>query len=448
MFLDNHINQYNFSYNDAALTLATGFSGVTYSLRHWELSERSSSGCSSFAHRAIALVEALPLFGGIVALIEKVAFCVKEFFTQLYSSPLQTALDQEFIEVLINDEGLLATSNSTSETNAPNLQRVPSWRNSSLDTDTAFRKMVKNTVKAILEHSKKDSSSIATFKSISPFLSYNPEAVKTPISTSFFATESQGKRSEMEDVIFFEENKDWALAGILDGHGGKEVATFISQNFTEYFFAALEELEGNVHQAFEITFDRLQSEVEKNEFARQTGCTATICFIDKVTHRIYTANLGDSEANIYRTIKDEKKSIPLSCVRDWSSLSDAKRASLALSSPRIAESWPKAENPKRLRYPNPLIGINVSRAFGDMQYAGTKETPAVIHKPKITVNTLMPGDVLVLACDGLKEVALEKEIINEIDKVGVEGLSNHLVDFAITEQGSSDNVSVAVIEIS
>lgn len=172
------------------------------------------------------------------------------------------------------------------------------------------------------------------------------------------------------------------------------------------------------------------------------GTTAVISFIDKNSGRIYTATLGDSEANIYRKIDKKVKSIPLSCVRDWSSKKEAKRAAAVTNDPAKATQWPKAKNPKTLRFPSPNYGLNVSRAIGDVEFS-----KGVIHKAKVTVNQVQPGDRIVIACDGLKDFVPEKEIVDMVKSNPGAGLAQKLVDHALGPKMSQDNVTVLVLNV-
>jgi len=236
------------------------------------------------------------------------------------------------------------------------------------------------------------------------------------------------------------------LAGVMDGHCGEHVSAFASEEFQKRFPELLAETDGNVRQTFELLIDEVHKTVARHPEWNHIGSTVVLCYIDKQTHLIYTATLGDSEANIYRKIEGELKSIPLSCVRDWSSKKDAQRAAIAMENPRIAEEWPKAENPKLLRYPGPgHYGINVSRAIGDLYQTGSEEIPGIIHKPKVTVHQVQPGDLLILACDGLKDYVSEEEVL---EKVQVEGnVAERLADYAVNEKRAYDNVTVLAVDI-
>ena len=164
--------------------------------------------------------------------------------------------------------------------------------------------------------------------------------------------ENQGKRTTMEDALFYleinDDQTDMVLTGILDGHGGDEVSRYAKKWFETKFPDELKKSQGNVHQAFEVSLNNIQNEII--DLKLKSGSTAVICFIDKKTNLIYTATLGDSEANIYRKIEEQLKSIPLSCVRDWGSKEDSARAAKALGDPSIATRWPERLDPKTMHF--------------------------------------------------------------------------------------------------
>lgn len=76
-----HANQYNLSPRDIFISTCTGLSGVPYAIRHWELSQTHGSEIS-LGHRIIAVLECLPLIGGITALLERIAVFVYDYFSR------------------------------------------------------------------------------------------------------------------------------------------------------------------------------------------------------------------------------------------------------------------------------------------------------------------------------------------------------------------------------
>jgi serine/threonine protein phosphatase PrpC len=260
-------------------------------------------------------------------------------------------------------------------------------------------------------------------------------------------------RKNQEDAHFVSENG--ALAGIFDGHGGSDVSNYANENFPKRFPDVLKNCNGNVHQAFETLIHEIHEEVAQLPDWQEQGTTAVISYLDKTTNKLYTATLADSEANIYRkNKKGENISIPLSPIRNWSSVKDAKRASLALEWGEIATEWPKkAKNSKTLRY----ITINVSRGIGDdflckLNSLKEVELPSgMSHKPKITMTQLKPGDILVLACDGLKDYVNETKIVSIVsENEDLSLIAEKLKDAAISNMrfNGGDNVTIIVIKAS
>ncbi|HUD01933.1 MAG TPA: hypothetical protein VMR37_06365, partial [Rhabdochlamydiaceae bacterium] len=74
--LSRHPKQYSFSFGDAGFTLLTGFSGVTYARRHWDMSRSERV----WGHRTIALLEFIPVIGGVAALVERIAVYISHYF--------------------------------------------------------------------------------------------------------------------------------------------------------------------------------------------------------------------------------------------------------------------------------------------------------------------------------------------------------------------------------
>lgn len=316
--------------------------------------------------------------------------------------------------------------------------------------DTDFKRMRKNAKKAIEEHRKKAGIHVAFYTSVRKGV---PSARAMlahgdlpSLSFSHHRVERKGSRASMEDSSFYKEIEPGILAGVFDGHGGYQVSKYASKEFADRFLSAWLKLEKNTKAAFELLIDEIHQEVSAKPEWNHMGSTAVICFLEKNTHLVYTATIGDSEANIYR----KGHSIPLSCVRDWSSKKEAKRASIALKDPSIAKKWPKAANPKLLRFYNEhFTGLNVSRAIGDVSFTGNAEAPGVIHKPKVTVNQVKVGDVLILACDGLKDYVPEGEIVQQVtSQPEGENLAEILTNHALYVRASTDNVTVIAIRVS
>ncbi|MFI5334234.1 MAG: PP2C family serine/threonine-protein phosphatase, partial [Chlamydiales bacterium] len=275
-----------------------------------------------------------------------------------------------------------ALSNDTSVTplSQEKIAKRSLWRPRSLPLNEAISKARRNMEKALVEHvSKERRKCYASAEEAIPSLEtlLRCESRRELSVKKCYVHEAQGSRPTMEDAHFHVETSAGVFVGVLDGHAGEAVALFARDQFQKRWFELLEKTGANVHQAFEFLFDETHELVANRPEWNGIGTTAVLCHINKQTHQIYTATVGDSEANIYRNIDGQLKSIPLSCVRDWHSRKDAARAAAALENPQIAVEWPAVSNPKRLRFPRWNHGVNVSRAIGDQDCRNTKEKPGV-----------------------------------------------------------------------
>ncbi len=317
-----------------------------------------------------------------------------------------------------------------------------------------IERLLQNSAKAIEEHKKKNVLSESAFASIAegvPDLqSLSSKTEGASLKFTHFIAEDKGKvRPSMEDAHFYKSTKNYLFMGVFDGHGGEFVADYASKAFRNRFLSHLRKAKGDVRKSFDTFFALVQEEVAKNDHWDRAGCTAIVCLVDKKLRHIYTATLGDSEANLYRQIEGKMVSIPLSCIRDWSHPKDAKRASLALNDPIIAFLWPMAKDPKQLRYPSAFFGVNVSRSIGDV-YLSQEGNLAISHTPKVSINKVNKGDILVLCCDGLKDYVQEKTIVELVKSNATSGrdIAKALTDYAINDAKGDDNVTVIAVIIS
>lgn len=473
--------------------MATIFTGAPYAKRHFELAQ-SCPPENRLGHKILGSIEYIPLIGVVVACSERL-FADKELkcceprnvsfnknrvtggFHKMEDTTesidqQETSLEltkktrAELSETAIPPAVAKKNENSyrsifekmTQSFNAYFQKQLSksslgfrfphnaTWVPRSESIGKGLQRMEKNALKAIEEHISNDSV-YASPQEIQGSLEREKkgEAEKELKFTSSEATHI-GRRDSNQDAHFYSEDDFSVLAGVFDGHGGSSVANYSSIAFKVRFRKSLEEAAGNVHHAFEHFIHKVHQEVEKNSSYNRMGSTALICYIDKKTRRIYTATVGDSEANIYRMFEDKLKSIPLSCVRHWGLRKEALRVAVDLNRPDILEAWMKTKNPKKLRYPIEG-GINVSRAIGDACFITSTPSP-LIHKPKITVQSYLPGDIITLACDGIKDYTYERELVEIIQKHALsENLAKEIGDFVIKSKSGRDNTTVVAIKV-
>lgn len=320
---------------------------------------------------------------------------------------------------------------------------------------SSLERMVENTSKTFKEHRLllarsgilgTHESEVLSHRTL-PSVAMIQKRLKNPISLApeVSVSEAIGKRESMEDAHLYVNLPEGLIAAIFDGHGGAEVAQFAAQIWQEWFLKFLKE-SSDPYQALTQTAGLLNEIILSRPEWQFQGCTALICFIDPAGV-VYTATIGDSLAKLYhKDLIGNYKSHPLSCVRDWSHPTEAKRAAQALNNPLIATQWPSRINSKHLRFPAPHYGVNVSRSLGDQMFSQMNGHPGVISKPKITVNLIEKGDFLILGCDGLWDFVSEMEMVKLINAVPCQSLAAHLVEYALDTCNSNDNVTVMALK--
>jgi len=414
--VDHHRN-YQITGSDLLISLATGFSGAPYALRHHQLAEVENA--PRWGHRLICLAEFVPIIGAAIALTERVVYAL---FASGYSD-------------------------------AP-------WRDKPLDASQAMQVMQGRSLAAVQQHHAADKTVYASSEAVAKQLKSLAPDGSAPLSCTHNFADAIGPREQMEDAHFYKEMEKGILAGVFDGHGGKEVSAFASVEFERRFPEALKVANGNVHNAFETLIHHIHQDIARNSAWNNQGSTAVVSYIDKESRLIYTATLGDSEANIYRnSFVGSVTSIPLSFVHDWTSdigrLVNVYGAGLMY---RVMQYMGGHAKNIRSRL---VYGVNVSRALGDIDQTGVPAKPLVIHEPVITVNKLKSKDVVILACDGLKDFVPEREIADTVAKTqsvahGVLGrdsrtLAHQLVDKALVhmeeKRQGGDNVTVLAIDV-
>lgn len=238
------------------------------------------------------------------------------------------------------------------------------------------------------------------------------------------------------------------IAGVFYSRENIQVAQYAADFFKNWFLPILGYLKEDGYQSIKLLCEQLQYQLELKSGWDQQGCSAVFSYIDLKHHLIYTATIGANEANIYRKIKQKVKSIPLSCLRNWSSPKDAERASKAYNNPLIALEWIGHSDHKFLECKK----MNFSRAFGYHALNREMHTPLILSKPKITIHEIFQGDVITLASSQIKETFSEVKLVKmltsslnstsrNISNVVTQGGTKGSSLIAITVQDSADSSS-------
>lgn len=242
----------------------------------------------------------------------------------------------------------------------------------------------------------------------------------------------QGSRPSMEDADFVAQGLihtkpdayPFKLFGVFDGHGGARASSFVKENLSDYLMKELESrckdglTEEGIFHSLKVCCKKLHADYQELD-----GTTATIALI--INDRLWVANVGDS-----RTILVNQDGTAIQASED--------------AKPAIKRYQTKIEKLGGHVVFNRVNGfLAVARAIGDKNVLG------ILPDPKITDYPLN-FKYLVLACDGLYDVATTNEVgaaIKEMHDKGEspENMAKRLVQTAI-QRGSSDNVSVIVIK--
>ena len=233
-----------------------------------------------------------------------------------------------------------------------------------------------------------------------------------PIPSSFSQEIAQKKgwnpnKKQKEDVVLVKQWDGGTLLGVFDGHGGKDVAEYVSNRFSVLFAYELNKHEGHVPSTFRDLFAKIEEEVQDKEDFTFQGSTAVLCFLDTKTNTVYTATLGDSAAYLYP--KENNRVAPLSIWGRWNS-EEAKRVNdhggEVVSSGRTSRDGQTV-------YRAYLRGsyIEPSRSFGDSSFGSM-----LSKEPFITATKISQGDTLILASDGILELP-ETDILTTFKQV-------------------------------
>lgn len=211
---------------------------------------------------------------------------------------------------------------------------------------------------------------------------------------------------------------------IYDGHGGRGAVDFTAENLHVNLLKEIAKNPDDMKEALKQSY--LSTDRDISEKRIQAGTTAVSALIqrskDGSKRWLYVANAGDARAVIGR----KGKAVRLSYDHKGSDESETKRIT----------------DLGGFMLLNRVNGIlAVTRSLGD---SSMKEY--VIGEPFMTATELNEDDThLILACDGLWDVASDQEaldlILNDTDATL---MSQKLLQYAL-KKGSTDNVSIMVI---
>ena len=259
-----------------------------------------------------------------------------------------------------------------------------------------------------------------------------------------YFTSVKGRRETNEDRhnVILNINEDDSnlnsinLFGIYDGHGGSWVSKYLEANIPNYYMN--KKFLPPFNQEFHTkVFLLIQSELLKNHLGYSNGstCLLNLMYKDKSDNSINMniVNLGDSRMTIVNS-----KGISKSITKDHKPDDSVEKSRLTKMG---GEIYKDSEGVYRIG------DLSLSRAFGDGDNAPYISQKPDVFEIKITSET----KYIVMACDGLWDI-IESEDLGKVIKTilkknnNPDNLAVELANWAL-DKGSTDNVSVIVIEV-
>ena len=277
--------------------------------------------------------------------------------------------------------------------------------------------------------------------------------------------EMQGWRNTMEDakLVNLALDDNTMLFGVFDGHGGKEVAEFVSRHFCVELLNSRAYKEGNFEQALKETFLRMDELLRTTEGLKEViriakdlpdnypvqadpslmmaGCTSVVALVSRNT--LYVANAGDSRCVISR----DGRAIEMSMDH---------KPDLPQERDRIVRAGGMVEDGR-------VMGnLNLSRSIGDLEYKKNNSIPPkdqmISAFPDVKIEELGPRDeFLVLACDGVWDMLTSQECITfvaqrfknkPIEQIAEDVLDRCLApDIASSGGLGCDNTTIVIVEL-
>lgn len=250
----------------------------------------------------------------------------------------------------------------------------------------------------------------------------------------------RGRRHKMEDAHLISSfvctlsNKTSYPAHLLalfDGHGGDRAALYAKKHLQSGLEKTL--LEGDPEQlSNQQIWNGLKTALvaTSHNFPGFEGTTALIALI--INDQLWIANVGDSRAVF------NHQGVPIQLSEDAKPTERKYQNSIEKRGGKVYLG--------RLQNANPFPSLSTARALGDPELE-----PGITARSKntmIPLSTIEPGDDLILACDGIFDIASTRQIVDAAHSHPEESASNlaqNIVSSAYAS-GSRDNLSTIVVK--
>ena len=245
-------------------------------------------------------------------------------------------------------------------------------------------------------------------------------------------------RKEMEDFHYIKallnRKINCSYFGLFDGHSGKEVGIYLMENLHKILSQELKnnnvENSENMQNVIKNSFERIDKEINNQNFKNETGSTGTVLLLykdssSKTGKSLICANVGDSKA--YLINKNEMKSI----TKDHK-CSDANEVK------RIRDTG-------GIVFRERVFGtLMLTRSFGDKEM----KKYGVLSTPDIFCHNIEDDDLFVIiASDGVWDVVEEEEIFKlSQEKISSSDFAKNIIKLA-KDRDTHDNISCIVVKL-
>ena len=245
-------------------------------------------------------------------------------------------------------------------------------------------------------------------------------------------------REKMEDYYIslpsFANDISKSYFAIFDGHSGYEVAKYCKENLHKIFAKNLYETTFNVKDSLINSFNLIDKEIEKLNYQKEIGSTATVLFLYKEYDTKYNkniryyavANVGDSKCYLIKKNSIIKLTYDHKC-------SDEKEVE------RIKK------NGGIVFYGRVFGTLMLTRSIGDREM----KKYGVCSQPFVKIEQIDNDNdkFIVLASDGVWDVVNEDELINICNEnLNSNDICKKIIQIS-KERDTRDNVSCIVIKL-
>lgn len=230
-----------------------------------------------------------------------------------------------------------------------------------------------------------------------------------------------------EDRFIIQQNNGFLWASIFDGHGGKQVSSFLAKNAVR-IYKKISSSSVSMEEALRQTYELLEHIIKQNNIP--SGSTGSTLLLHPTKKQLYIAHIGDSRIIGLKG----NQAMALTVDHKPSQIDEYKRIKKTGDSIVHHGVW--------------RVGsLAVSRVFGDNNIK--RKHTGVIATPDIITMNMNGFSYFVLASDGLFDVCDNDEIFQFIlthIKQKLNKVARELVHYA-RQKGSTDDITILIIKL-